>query len=65
MLIAALNVYLALAGSLGISVEECPLPAEYCEDLQPVTSEESKEDDAGSWSRSVNPNQPPRIYNGF
>ena len=41
MLIAALNGYLSLAGSLGISVEECPLPEQYCEDFQPVNTEES------------------------
>ena len=65
MLAAALNMYLALAGSLGISVEECPLPEQYCEDFQPVNSEESNSEESVSWTRSLNPNQPPRIYNGF
>ncbi len=65
MLIAALNVYLSLAGSLGLTVEECPLPDQYCEDFQPVNVEESKSDESVSWTRSVNPNKPPRIYNGF
>ena len=65
MLIAALTVYLSLAGSLGISVEECPLPEQYCENFETLSSEESKGDQGVSWTRSLNPNQPPRIYNGF
>lgn len=65
MLIAALNLYLALASSLGIDVEECPLPEEYCEEIQTMKSEESKASDTGSWTRSESPNQPVRIYNGF
>ena len=38
MLIAALNLYLALASSMGIDVDECPLPEEYCEEIQTMKS---------------------------
>ena len=64
MPIAALNLYLALASSMGIDVEECLCPKSI-EEIQTMKSEESKEGDTGSWTRSENPNQPLRIYNGF
>ena len=65
MLTTALHLYVALAASLGIPVEECPLPADYCEDFQPVDTAESKSAESVPWTRTTNPNQPPRIYNGF